>query len=122
MLQSTAIVRLMYIKMRFIFGALGQASFLRNIIPGIPMGRCSRRICIGAVLEQTLCPLARAPRIIQHGVVGVAHYNALPLSDDLAPAKSRSTQPGVLQSFVLVHGVPGFCSVQQFVLLKRWLA
>src|ERR1051326_4916220 len=41
---------------------------------------------------------------------------------DLAPAKSRSTQPGVLQSSVLGHGVPEVCSVQQFVLLNRWLA
>src|SRR5207302_3451828 len=51
-----------------------------------------------------------------------SHDNALPLSEDLAPAKSRSTHPGVLQSFVLGHGVPEVSSLQQFVLLKRWLA
>lgn len=39
------------------------------------MGGCSRRICIGTILEQSLCPLARAPRIIQHDVVGVADAN-----------------------------------------------
>jgi hypothetical protein len=39
------------------------------------MGSCSWRICIGAVLEQALCPLARAPRIIQHDVVRVPNAN-----------------------------------------------
>src|SRR5205823_14670018 len=47
---------------------------------------------------------------------------AVPLSEDLARAKSTSSHPGVLQSSVLGHGVPEVCSVQQFVLLKRWLA
>src|SRR5438094_6426724 len=74
-LQSSVIVSPKYIRIRFIFASFQYASFLRNVVPGIPMGGCSWRIGIGTVLEQAFCTLAGAPRIIQHHVVGVAHAN-----------------------------------------------
>ena len=54
------------------------------------MGGCPWRICIGAVLEQALCPLARAPRIIQHDVVGVAHANVAFYHNNMTHYTGRS--------------------------------
>src|ERR1041385_4886986 len=90
MLKSSAIVRPKYVKMRVLLDSFRYASFLRNIVPGIPVGCCSWRICIGAVLEQAFCTLAGAPWIIQHNVVGVAYANVALYHNNITYYPGRS--------------------------------